>query len=47
MDLITLQMIFSQNSYMTNNNEFSLNSKIMGSPLTNSALNRDNLYKEN
>jgi len=38
---------FSQNSYMTNNNEFTLNNRNMASPLTNSALNRNNLYKEN
>ena len=43
----TTSDFFSQNSYMTNNNEFSLNSRNIGSPLTNSALNRNNLYKEN
>ena len=43
----TTSEFFSQNSYMTNNNEFSLNSRNIGSPLTNSALNRNNLYKEN
>ena len=38
---------FSHNSYMTNNNEFTLNNRNIASPLTNSALNRNNLYKEN
>ena len=38
---------FSQNSYMTNYNEFSMNNRNMISPLTNSALNRNNLMKEN
>jgi hypothetical protein len=43
----TTSGFFSQNSYMTNNNEFTLNNRNMASPLTNSALNRNNLYKEN
>ena len=38
---------FSQNSYMTNNNDFSLNIRNMVSPLTNSALNRTNLNRDN
>ena len=43
----TTSGFFSQNSYMTNNNEYTLNTRNIPSPLTNSALNRNNLYKDN
>ena len=43
----TTSGFFSQNSYMTNNHEFSFNNRNIASPLTNSALNRNNLVREN
>ena len=43
----TASGFFSQNSYMTNNKEFSFNNRNVVSPLTNSALNKNNLIREN
>ena len=42
----TTSGFFSHSSYITNNNEFSLNNRNIISPLTNSALNRNNLMRE-
>ena len=42
----TTSGFFSHSSYITNNNEFSLNNRNIISPLTNSALNRINLMRE-
>ena len=42
----TTSGFFSHSSYITNNNEFSLNNRNTISPLTNSALNRNNLMRE-
>ena len=43
----TTSGFLSHNSYMTNNNEFTLNNRNMHSPLTNSALNRNIVNREN
>ena len=42
----TTSGFFSHSSYVTNNNEFSLNNRNIISPLTNSALNRNNYVRE-
>ena len=42
----TTSGFFSHSSYITNNNEFSFNKRNIISPLTNSALNRNNLMRE-
>ena len=42
----TTSGFFSHSSYITNNNEFSFNNRNIISPLTNSALNRNNLMRE-
>ena len=42
----TTSGFFSHSSYIGNNNEFSLNNRNIISPLTNSALNRNNLMRE-
>ena len=42
----TTSGFFSQSSYITNNNEFSLNNRNIISPLTNSAFNKNNLMRE-
>ena len=41
----TTSGFFSHSSYIRNNNEFSLNNRNIISPLTNSALNRNNLMR--
>ena len=42
----TTSGFFSHSSYITNNNGFSFNNRNIISPLTNSALNRNNLMRE-
>ena len=42
----TTSGFFSHSSYITNNNEFSLNNRNIISPLTNNALNKNNLMRE-